>query len=116
MLKERVITGLAGWVMVAILIAARIAGVPALIAMGSVDASPLVFAGLILLLFVDVICWFGLTIVNPNTARVVQLFGRYQGTIKTEGLRCVNPFTRRRFVSLRIRNFESGKLKVNDNI
>ena len=116
MLKERVISGLSGWVMAAILVAGPIAGIAVLIAMGSEDAPPLVFVGLILLLLVDVICWFGLTIVNPNTARVVQLFGRYQGTIKTEGLRWVNPFTRRRFVSLRIRNFESGKLKVNDHI
>jgi regulator of protease activity HflC (stomatin/prohibitin superfamily) len=116
MLKERVITGLSGWVMVAILIAVPIAGVAGLVAMGSEDAPALVFVGLILLLLVDVLCWFGLTIVNPNTARVVQLFGRYQGTLKTEGLRWVNPFTRRRFVSLRIRNFESGKLKVNDHI
>jgi len=65
---------------------------------------------------VDLVCWRGLTVVQPNTARVILLFGRYQGTIKTPGLRWVNPFTVRRFVSLRIRNFESGKLKVNDHI
>jgi regulator of protease activity HflC (stomatin/prohibitin superfamily) len=116
MLKERVITGLSGWTMVAILVAGPIAGVAGLVALGSEDAPPLAFVGLVLLFVVDLIGWRGLTIVNPNTARVILLFGRYQGTIKTPGLRWVNPFTMRRFVSLRIRNFESSKLKVNDHI
>jgi hypothetical protein len=119
MLKERVIAGLSGWAMVAILVAVPVAGIAGLFALAAPrngEPPALAVVGLILLLLVDFACWFGLTIVNPNTARVVQLFGRYQGTIKTEGLRWVNPFTRRRFVSLRIRNFESGKLKVNDHI
>jgi regulator of protease activity HflC (stomatin/prohibitin superfamily) len=102
--------------MVAILIAVPVAGFAGLAAFGSGDAPPLYFVGLIPLLIVDLVCWAGLTIVQPNTARVVVLFGRYQGTIKTPGLRWVNPLTMRRFVSLRIRNFESGKLKVNDHI
>ena len=116
MLKERVITGFSGWTMVAILVAGPMAGLAGLVAFGSGDAPPLYVAGLILLLVLDLIGWFGLTIVQPNTARVVLLFGRYQGTVKTPGLRWVNPLTMRRFVSLRIRNFESGKLKVNDHI
>ena len=116
MLKERVITGLSGWTMVAILVATPIAGVAGLAVFGSGDAPPIYVVGLVLLLVLDLIGWRGLTIVHPNTARVIQLFGRYQGTIKTAGLRWVNPFTTRRFVSLRIRNFESGKLKVNDHI
>jgi regulator of protease activity HflC (stomatin/prohibitin superfamily) len=62
-----------------------------------------------------VVCLFGLTVVNPNEARVVQLFGKYKGSLKTQGLWWVNPLTSRRRVSLRVRNFESGKLKVNDH-
>ena len=116
MLKERVITGLSGWAMVAILIAVPVVGIAGLVALGSDDAPTSAFVGLVLLFVLDLIGWRGLTIVNPNTARVVMLFGRYQGTIKKPGLRWVNPFTNRRFVSLRIRNFESGKLKVNDHI
>jgi regulator of protease activity HflC (stomatin/prohibitin superfamily) len=58
--------------------------------------------------------FFGLTVINPNQAKVVQLFGTYQGSLKEQGLRWVNPLTTRRRVSLRIRNFESSKLKVND--
>jgi regulator of protease activity HflC (stomatin/prohibitin superfamily) len=56
----------------------------------------------------------GLTPVAPGEARVVQLLGRYTGTIRTDGLRWVNPFTRRHRVSTRIRNHETDKLKVND--
>ena len=56
----------------------------------------------------------GLTSVVPGQARVVQLFGRYRGTIRESGLQWVNPFTRRVVVSTRIRNQESTQAKVND--
>ncbi len=53
--------------------------------------------------------------VQPNQGQVLQLFGRYSGTVRDEGLRWTNPFYAKRPISLRVRNFESGKLKVNDN-
>jgi len=53
--------------------------------------------------------------VQPNKGQVMQLFGRYSGTVRDEGLRWTNPFYSKRTISLRVRNFESGKLKVNDN-
>jgi regulator of protease activity HflC (stomatin/prohibitin superfamily) len=56
----------------------------------------------------------GLTAVTPGEARVVQLFGRYTGTIRTTGLRWVNPLAKRRKVSVRIRNQETPVAKVND--
>ncbi len=56
----------------------------------------------------------GLFVVNPNEARVLQLFGKYVGTAKTPGLRYANPFYTKSKISVRIRNFETGKLKVND--
>ena len=56
----------------------------------------------------------GLFAVQPNVARVRQLFGRYAGSVREQGLRWTNPFYTREAVSLRVRNFESGKLKVND--
>ena len=63
-------------------------------------------------------CWgialHGLTPVQPGEARVVQLFGRYNGTVRTPGLTWVNPFTERRKVSTRIRNYETQVAKVND--
>ena len=57
----------------------------------------------------------GLFVVNPNEAKVVQIFGDYVGTVRTPGLRWANPFYTKRRVSLRVRNFESAKLKVNDH-
>jgi regulator of protease activity HflC (stomatin/prohibitin superfamily) len=57
----------------------------------------------------------GLFVVNPNEAKVLQLFGAYKGTVKTAGLRWANPFYAKRGISLRVRNFESEKLKVNDH-
>ncbi len=60
------------------------------------------------------ICWFGFFMVNPKEARVLQLFGKYAGTVHDAGLRWANPFYTKARVSMRVRNFESGKLKVND--
>ncbi|MFZ2490838.1 MAG: SPFH domain-containing protein, partial [Thermoanaerobaculia bacterium] len=57
---------------------------------------------------------FGFFMVNPNEARVMQLFGDYRGTAREAGLRWANPFYTKRKVSVRVRNFETGKLKVND--
>ncbi|HEX7707846.1 MAG TPA: SPFH domain-containing protein, partial [Thermoanaerobaculia bacterium] len=57
---------------------------------------------------------FGFFMVAPNEGVVLQLFGAYRGTARTPGLRWANPFYTKRKVSLRVRNFETGKLKVND--
>jgi hypothetical protein len=56
----------------------------------------------------------GLFTVAPNEGRVLQLFGAYRGTAKEEGLRWANPFYTKKRISLRVRNFESAHLKVND--
>ena len=60
------------------------------------------------------ICWIGFYMVQPNQGRVLQFFGRYSGTDRVEGLRWANPLYTKKAVSLRVRNFESGRLKVND--
>ncbi len=65
--------------------------------------------------FVLLIGLRGLFVVNPNEAVVLQLFGSYVGTNKTPGFHWANPFLSRNKISLRIRNFESSKLKVNDH-
>jgi len=67
-----------------------------------------------LLLALDVLLACGVFTVNPNEGVVLQLFGAYRGTARDEGLRWANPFYSKRRVSLRVRNFESAKLKVND--
>jgi regulator of protease activity HflC (stomatin/prohibitin superfamily) len=56
----------------------------------------------------------GLFSVQPNQAKVLTLFGKYVGTVRTSGLWWANPFLLKRSISLRVRNFETAKLKVND--
>lgn len=58
--------------------------------------------------------FFGLFTVNPNEARVLQLFGRYVGTVSDHGLRWANPLYSKKAISLRVRNFETDRSKVND--
>jgi regulator of protease activity HflC (stomatin/prohibitin superfamily) len=69
------------------------------------------------------VCWIlfvflarGLMVIPPNTAKVMLLFGDYQGTVRESGLFWVNPFFTRQTVSMRARNFESEQLKVNDKM
>ena len=71
--------------------------------------------GTVLASVVVAICWAGLFMVQPNEAKVLQLFGKYVGTAHEPGLKWANPFYAKTAVSTRIRNFESSKLKVNDN-
>ncbi|MGW0753864.1 SPFH domain-containing protein [Streptomyces sp. NPDC002587] len=98
-----------------------LAGVAAgagLIATGAVVTAVAAKASLIaagvLLVIAAVIAMSGLNTVAPGEARVVQLFGRYRGTIRADGLRWVNPLTSREKISTRVRNHETAVLKVND--
>src|SRR3984885_3647640 len=56
----------------------------------------------------------GVFVVQPNEARVLILFGRYVGSVTEAGLWCANPFNKRKKLSLRVRNFQSDRIKVND--
>jgi regulator of protease activity HflC (stomatin/prohibitin superfamily) len=116
MLQEKVIKGFSGWAMVAVLAAGLVAGVALLVGLPEVRETPWMIGAIALGLVIDGICWNGFTVINPNTAKVVLLFGDYQGSVKEPGFRWVNPLTARRLVSLKVRNFESSKLKVNDHI
>lgn len=69
----------------------------------------------VFILIVDSICLGGLFVVNPNQGVVLQLFGDYRGTVRQPGLRWANPFYSKKAVSLRVRNFETARLKVNDH-
>jgi regulator of protease activity HflC (stomatin/prohibitin superfamily) len=117
MLQERVLKGFPGWAMVGLLLAVLAASIAIFI---NATQTGWLTARLVLILLLamvlDLIAWAGLTVVNPNTAKVVLLFGDYKGTLRMPGFWWVNPLTLRRRVSLRTRNFESGKLKVNDHI
>jgi regulator of protease activity HflC (stomatin/prohibitin superfamily) len=68
-----------------------------------------------ILLLITLICCFGFFMVHPNQAKVLQLFGSYVGSVRQTGLRWANPFYSKETVSLRVRNFESGQMKVNDS-
>jgi regulator of protease activity HflC (stomatin/prohibitin superfamily) len=68
-----------------------------------------------LLLIALILLWAGLFTVQPGQGRVLQLFGGYVGTVRAPGLRWANPFFTKRAISLRVRNFETAKLKVNDH-
>lgn len=103
-----------GYMMLAVLAVAQLASfyliflaVRAQSAGGSIAA--------ILLTLVIVIMWVGFFMVHPNESKVLQLFGKYVGTVRDPGLRWANPFYSKTKVSTRVRNFESGKLKVNDS-
>jgi len=89
-------------------------GVLLLASANAVQPAPHVIPGILLLMLTGFLLK-GFFQVAPNEAQVMQLFGRYAGSVREEGLRWTNPFYAKRRLSLRVRNFESGKLKVNDN-
>jgi regulator of protease activity HflC (stomatin/prohibitin superfamily) len=72
-----------------------------------------VVAGIILLVIFGLVVG-GLVVVQPNEARVLILFGRYNGSLTHAGLWWCNPFNKRKKISLRVRNFQSERIKVND--
>jgi hypothetical protein len=113
MSHERELRGMSGWVAVALLTTVLLGAAIALIAAANESS----VWGVVLSALVAAAAgagFAGLTVVNPNEAKVVTLFGVYHGSIKVAGFWWVNPLTTRRRLSLRVRNFESGKLKVND--
>ena len=112
-MKETPIRSLPGIPMLLALFAAMLVG--AWFALSGIRAEAIaqVIAGA-LLAVVAGFCLFGLYMVEPNQSAVVSLFGKYVGTVKENGLRWNNPFFAKKKVSQRVRNFESGKLKVNE--
>ncbi len=112
MIQENEKSGLSGLPVLIVLLLALLAEVALLITNVGVRGE-LVLLAVVLIPF-TVFLLSGLFLVNPNEAKVLQLFGRYAGTAKTQGLRWANPFYTATKISQRVRNFETGKLKVND--
>ncbi len=110
MIKELERKVISGWAMLAILIPIAIGAI-----LWIVFVMPEVHKvwGAVVMV-IDFVLLAGLFMVNPNEGRVLQLFGKYVGTAKMEGLRWANPFYSKRRISLRVRNFETNRLKVND--
>nr|WP_232848587.1 SPFH domain-containing protein [Bowmanella yangjiangensis] len=110
MIKEKTGFSLNGYVVIAILLAVLVIAIPQIGKLTDVTSIiSLVLLGL------NTGALAGFMMVQPNQAKVMTLFGAYVGTVKKNGLRWTVPLFNRRTVSLRIRNFESGKIKVNDN-
>jgi hypothetical protein len=113
MLRENEIRGGSGWVALFALLLIAALSIWGMIEAGRAH-SGLLFVACLLAMVASLVSLAGLTVVNPNSAKVVTLFGVYKGTIKEPGYWWMNPLTTRRGLSLRVRNFESGRLKVND--
>jgi regulator of protease activity HflC (stomatin/prohibitin superfamily) len=112
-IREQAAETVPGWPVLAGVAAAVIAGV-ALVAVGAgAPSRGLLIVGVVLLV-AALIGARGLTPVAPGEARVVQLFGRYTGTIRSAGLMWVNPAADRHKISTRVRNHETPQAKVND--
>jgi regulator of protease activity HflC (stomatin/prohibitin superfamily) len=114
MVQEKARTAASGWLMLWLLLAVMVYGPFAMARAFSAREVGLGVAW-IAVEIVMLVCLCGLFVVNPNEGVVLQLFGDYRGTVKTPGLRWANPFLSKRRVSQRVRNFESGHLKVNDS-
>jgi regulator of protease activity HflC (stomatin/prohibitin superfamily) len=108
MIAERNRNGLPGIPMLVLLLAIIVAC--GWLIRHAVQVRGFVLVGVVALFFLR-----GLFTVSPNQGRVLQLFGAYRGTARTPGLRWSNPFFTRKPISLRVRNFETARLKVNDN-
>lgn len=113
MLREVEARPTAGIPFLLLLLAGLIGAVWLIIAGAKGDSAPLAISG-VALLITTLFCLPGLFTVAPNEAKVLTLFGNYKGTVKTSGLWFTNPFMTKKSVSLRVRNFETNKLKVND--
>jgi len=114
MIRERQVNALPGLPVLLVLLAVDITAIYALVDAAR-DGSIAVIIGSVIATIVATFLMAGLFVVNPNEAKVLQLFGAYSGTVKNPGLRWANPFYTKKRVSQRVRNFESAKLKVNDN-
>ncbi|MBK9239093.1 MAG: SPFH domain-containing protein [Acidobacteria bacterium] len=112
-MREKLRSTLAGWLMVPVLLAAAAGSIWGIISAATVE-NPV---GLVLsaaALVVTGVLAFGFFIVNPNEAKVLTLFGKYSGSVKVDGFHWANPLLTKRHISLRVRNFESSQIKVND--
>ncbi|HET6985930.1 MAG TPA: SPFH domain-containing protein [Kribbella sp.] len=110
---ERVAWDLNGWPVAGVTLVLLVAGVVQFAVGAANGQGGMVVLGIVLFV-AGVIVGAGLTPVAPGRARVVQILGRYAGTVRTNGLRWVNPISTRREVSTRIRNHETAVAKVND--
>jgi regulator of protease activity HflC (stomatin/prohibitin superfamily) len=111
-MKEIPTQSLPGIPVLLLLLAAIAVGVFVTIAGAGINAAFFILG--IAIIILAIFAMAGLYMVEPNQAAVLNLFGKYVGTVKHNGLRWNNPFYAKKKISQRVRNFESGKLKVNE--
>ena len=116
MIREQVRSTLSGWLMVPVIVIGFGGALWGLVAEAtrSWDSSPVVIIAWALALIVLSVMLGGFFVVNPNEAKVLTLFGKYSGSVKRDGFHWANPLLTKRHITLRIRNFESSQIKVND--
>lgn len=117
MLKERIIeawNGIPILITAILVLIAAIAGLIWTAKSAGAEARGGLVVFWILVMVLDMFVLAGLFTVQPNQGVVLTLFGRYVGTVRQPGLRFANPFYAKKHVSLRVRNFETSKMKVND--
>ena len=113
MMKEKPIKAISGGLVLLALLAGLILGI-VLLFLAIRSGNGLMILASALFETIAFIPLFGLFVVNPNEARVLQLFGSYVGTVRDPGLRWANPLYSKRPISVRVRNFETERSKVND--
>jgi regulator of protease activity HflC (stomatin/prohibitin superfamily) len=114
MIREKEVHSTSGWVVLPLTILVLLGSVAGIIHGGVTENIPQLLTCVVVLLL-NLALWGGFFVVNPNEGRVLQLFGAYKGTDRTPGFRWNNPFYTKRRISMRVRNFESARLKVNDH-
>ena len=112
-MKEQNVSSISGIPMLLAILASALACSIAFLS-GIANTNSLMIGGSLLIGLILFVMLFGLFMIEPNQAAVLSLFGKYIGTAKEPGLRWNNPFYAKKKISLRVRNFESSKLKVND--
>ncbi len=114
MIREKLRSTLSGWLMVPVIVVGSGVSLWGLITSIDTGGGTPEIVGWAAALVVVSVAWGGFFVVNPNEAKVLTLFGRYWGSIKRDGFHWANPLLTKRHISLRVRNFESSQLKVND--
>ncbi|MCB9233692.1 MAG: SPFH domain-containing protein [Bacteroidia bacterium] len=115
MIQEKFTKPASGFPMLVLVLLMLGTAITMLILSGSLDQGILVLPAMALL-FMFIITIMGFLIVNPNESKVLVLFGKYVGTVKKEGFYWANPFYKKQKISLRARNFNGEKIKVNDHL
>lgn len=107
MKQERIITTFSGYLFLFVTLILIFGGIYGIISVNKI---------FIILLITGVFFIPGFFLVNPNTSKVILLFGKYIGTVKENGFYWANPFYTKKGISLRASNFDSERVKVNDKL